>query len=439
MAVALGVIAALAFAASAQAQAWRPVPQSCVSSTGTGGACAPVRAAGGLWRAVVAPGGQHAYGIAYNDHALLIFDRNPTTGKLTQRGAGGCLSETGSGGACTKAKGLGQPGSLVISPDGRQVYVVSQVPGTVATFDRNTATGDLSQKPDLSSCISQDGSSAGTAGVCTDGRGLTSVGALVMSPDGRQLYAGTQPIAILQRNRATGVLTQPAGEAGCIDENQADGCADGHGLRASRQPAVTPDGRSLYMPGNDGNTLTIFDRDPATGLIRQKAGTADCMGLTSLGGQCALDPKLSKVLAIVPAPDSRHVYVSVADGILTYKRAADGRLTSQSCINANGSAGCVEGKHLRYVSYSAMSPDGQTIVAGLELDHGIVLFQRDAATGDLRQVAGADACVTPDGTALVRGAPVANACRRHPAVLADGQMTFVSDGSFIAGARARWT
>ena len=57
MAVALGVIAALAFAASAQAQAWRPVPQSCVSSTGSGGACAQVRAAGGLWRAVVAPGG----------------------------------------------------------------------------------------------------------------------------------------------------------------------------------------------------------------------------------------------------------------------------------------------------------------------------------------------------------------------------------------------
>src|SRR3954451_19042386 len=80
-------MAALALAGSAHAEPWRPVAQSCVSASGSGGACAVGRAAGGLWKAVVAPGGGQAYGIAYDAQSLLIFDRNPATGLLIQRGA----------------------------------------------------------------------------------------------------------------------------------------------------------------------------------------------------------------------------------------------------------------------------------------------------------------------------------------------------------------
>ena len=63
------------------ADPWRPIPQSCVSSTGTGGACAVSATARGLWKVAVAPGGTHAYGIAHESLAIIIFDRDPSTGR----------------------------------------------------------------------------------------------------------------------------------------------------------------------------------------------------------------------------------------------------------------------------------------------------------------------------------------------------------------------
>src|SRR4051812_28515266 len=106
----------LVLAGTAQAGSWRPVAQSCVGFTTTAGACKAIRGGSGAWQIAVAPGGIHAYGIAWGGtdpstsapyatgNALLIFDRNAITGLLTQRGAGGCLSETGSNGACVKAR-----------------------------------------------------------------------------------------------------------------------------------------------------------------------------------------------------------------------------------------------------------------------------------------------------------------------------------------------
>ncbi len=134
------------FTATAQADPWRPVAQSCVSLSSTGGACTVSGSSDGLWKVVVAPGGVHAYGVAYDSQALMIFDRNPSTGALTQRaGAAGCLSESGSG--CTLARGLVAVNSVVISPDGANLYVAAgaggsaTLAGSLAVFDRNPEHG----------------------------------------------------------------------------------------------------------------------------------------------------------------------------------------------------------------------------------------------------------------------------------------------------------
>src|SRR3954447_13006365 len=139
----------LLFAATSRADAWRPTGIACYSAAGLNGQCETVRRGAGLWDVAVAPGGRQAYGISYDDSALLIFDRDPGTGRLTQRGAGGCLSEDGSGGQCVKAKGISHPLKILVSPDGNNVYVGAGTPGGVATFNRNTTTGDLTQDPSL--------------------------------------------------------------------------------------------------------------------------------------------------------------------------------------------------------------------------------------------------------------------------------------------------
>ena len=97
------------------ADPWRPVPQACVSLSGSGGACTVSSAADGLWKVAVAPGGAHAYGIAHESRTILLFDRNPSTGALTQRA---CIGDST---ACGGVRSLGNPNGIVISPDGANV------------------------------------------------------------------------------------------------------------------------------------------------------------------------------------------------------------------------------------------------------------------------------------------------------------------------------
>jgi DNA-binding beta-propeller fold protein YncE len=66
-----------------------------------------------------------------------VFDRDPATGELTQKAATlGCISETGTGGACQKGRGLKEAEGVAVSPDGKNVYVASSGSGAVAIFDR---------------------------------------------------------------------------------------------------------------------------------------------------------------------------------------------------------------------------------------------------------------------------------------------------------------
>ena len=48
----------------------------------------------------------------------------------------------------------------------------------------------------------------------------------------------------------TGAITQPAGTAGCISEDGAGPCVDGHGLNGASSVAVSPDGKSVYVGGD---------------------------------------------------------------------------------------------------------------------------------------------------------------------------------------------
>ena len=76
---------------------------------------------------------------------ITAFSRNPTDGSLVRlRAANGCVTETGSRGACTKGRGIESPRGLAISPDGRNVYTSGFAgrsccrDGDVAAFRRAT-------------------------------------------------------------------------------------------------------------------------------------------------------------------------------------------------------------------------------------------------------------------------------------------------------------
>jgi DNA-binding beta-propeller fold protein YncE len=233
------------------------------------------------------------------------------TGALTQlAGTAGCISDTGSGGACVHGVALTDVWGLTISPDGGHVYAAALTSDAVTVFARNPVTGALTQLAGTAGCVSE----TGTGGACTDGIALDGVDWVAVSPDGQYAYAGTKnsdSVAVFDRDPATGVLTQLAGTAGCVSETGTGGaCADGVALDQVRAVAVSPDGDHLYAVTEFSDAVAAFDRDPGTGQLTQLAGTAGCVSETGTGGACTDGVALDGGHGVTVSPDGDHVYTA---------------------------------------------------------------------------------------------------------------------------------
>jgi DNA-binding beta-propeller fold protein YncE len=211
----------------------------------------------------VSPDGKNVYvGSEWSD-AVVRFNRNTTTGAISQpAGTDGCISETGAG-LCGDGHGLDGPWGLAVSPDGRSIYVASygNYGRAVARLTRDTTTGAISQPAGVAGCISEDGT-----GPCADGHALNAPVDVAISGDGRSVYvasATSHAVVRLNRDLSTGWIAQPPGSAGCISESGTGGdCGDGHALRRPLGVAVSPDGKSVYAAAFFASAVARFSRAP---------------------------------------------------------------------------------------------------------------------------------------------------------------------------------
>jgi DNA-binding beta-propeller fold protein YncE len=234
----------------------------CVSETGAG-PCADGHGIDGAVGVAVSPDGKSVY-VASTGYAVVRFNRNPTTGAITQpAGTAGCISETGAG-PCANGHGLSGASSVAVSPDGKSVYVAANAASNssdgVARLTRNTTTGAITQPAGSAGCVSETGS-----GTCADGHGLDGAYSVVVSADGKSVYLASHAsdaVARLVRNTTTGAVAQPAGSTGCVSETGAGPCADGHGLDGAQSVAVAPGGKSVYLASSVSNAVARFNRAP---------------------------------------------------------------------------------------------------------------------------------------------------------------------------------
>jgi DNA-binding beta-propeller fold protein YncE len=243
----------------------KPGTAGCISDAGTDG-CVDGRGLAYASSVQASPDGDSVYVASGNSDAVAVFDR-AVDGTLTQKpGTAGCISDAGTDG-CADGRALHFALSVVLSPDGENVYVKGS--DGMAVFDRAVG-GALTQKSGAAGCISETGRSdeddPNTAGACTDGTALSSAYALTASPDGASVYlAGSNgTVAVLERAE-DGTVTQPAGTAGCIADDWPVSCAAGTALAGARSVAVSPDGKSAYVAA-DGDfdaigAVAVFDRD----------------------------------------------------------------------------------------------------------------------------------------------------------------------------------
>jgi 6-phosphogluconolactonase (cycloisomerase 2 family) len=186
----------------------------------------------GLADIVVTPGGEHVIAAANGYSTLAVFVRDPMTGTLSFRQ----LVRDGVDGV----DGLGSVRGLAISPDGSYVYTASPSDSAVAVFRRDPTTGWLGLV-----AVERNG----VGGV----RGLSFPTKVVVSPDGKMLYAaanGDNAVSTFARDATTGRLTYM--------ESQTNGENGVEGLMGAFWVAPSSDSRNLYVVGLDGNAVAVF-------------------------------------------------------------------------------------------------------------------------------------------------------------------------------------
>jgi DNA-binding beta-propeller fold protein YncE len=227
----------------------------CITEVPTAG-CATGLALGSPEGMAVSGDGKNVYAATATSEAIVSFTRNPTTGALTQATDGsGCIVAVPVTG-CTTGAQLGGADAVAISPDGASVYVTSLFSKSVTSFTRSSSTGALTQKSGTAGCIVFLRATG-----CSFGRALNAPEGLAISPEGADVYAASYApgtIAVLRRSKKSGTIAQKGRKAGCV--GSVPDCSPARGLSGLGSLVVSPDGRFLYAAASKSNAITVFRR-----------------------------------------------------------------------------------------------------------------------------------------------------------------------------------
>jgi 6-phosphogluconolactonase (cycloisomerase 2 family) len=248
----------------------------------------------------VAVRGTKVYVVGNDDHAVTVFERNGSTGKLIY------LTEARQG--VSNVDGLSDPISVAISPDGHYCYATGSADDAVVTLQY---IGGGYKWLYYKGMVKD-----GVGGV----DGLDYAYAVAVSPDGNYLYATgstDDAVAIFARNSSSGALTY------------VDMVNDVGGLAHPRAVAVSPDGKHVYAVSDyyagsgsdDDNAIAVFARNGGTGKLTFVEYLAD--NVDGADG-------LANAKGVVVSPDGKHVYTTAynddAVGIFG-RNSSTGKLT----------------------------------------------------------------------------------------------------------------
>jgi WD40-like Beta Propeller Repeat len=281
--------------------------------------------------------------------------------------------------------------------------------------------GALTQLPGTSGCIAES-----PEPTCAQATNLTGQPeTIVLSADGRFVYAAAGAGTRIFRRGSSGRLTQLPGTAGCIENTgrrATPGCALVRGVHyAGGVVAIAGDGRTAYASAEAdqgallGPAIVGFHRNPGAGTLTQFDGDPVCIASVRKG-KCVAESNVFALDALL-SRDGRNVYLPLKGLVATFGRdPSTGALTAPApdataCIREPiflpvRARHCATGRALRELSSLVESPDGRFLYA-TSYAGGIAVLRRTAGGGALEQPPGRAGCVATDpplrGCAAARG------------------------------------
>jgi 6-phosphogluconolactonase (cycloisomerase 2 family) len=279
---------------------------------------------------VASPDGHYLYAADNSRGQISIYARNPDTGALWKQSAFGPALN---------------PFLMTISPGGGHLYALAHDGGGLALMRRDPALGLLTMIGTANAPPYPDGDYP-----------LLGAEGMAMSPEGTHLYVTGSyhaVVAVFARDPDTGQL-----EFVELHQDGRDGIS---GMDGPVGIAVSPDGTNVYVAGFYGDTLVVFEREPATGRLRW----VETYHHGTFRGW------LRNAFGLTVSPDGRHVYVVTDRGVSTYRRQQpSGRLVHV--------AGTIDG-----VDHDVwLTADGRHAF-GCGSGSTLVAYTRDSASGAL--------------------------------------------------------
>jgi len=329
--------------------------------------------------AVVSPDGKNVYVASELDNSVAAFIRDTTTGLLTYIQ----ILKDGSGGV----DGLSAAMDIAISNDGKSIYVTGRADDAVAVFARDLTTGSLSFiEMHKDGVEGVDGLNDPWGGIC-------------ISPDDEFLYvtgASDNAIAVFSRNTTTGALS--------FIEKIADGAAGVTNFSFPQDVIISPDGQFLFAAAQSSDAVAVFSRNTISGELTYNMSVAD--GTGSIDG---LDG--ASELAISGNGTNLYVHGRLENAIAVFTiNQSDGSLTFMEFHKSgiDGVSGIGTGYQI------IVSPDDKDLLAVSFSESALAVFSRELTTGALLfktvfkdNISGVDGldgavglAISPDGTSV---------------------------------------
>ena len=322
---------------------------------------------------IVSPDGTRVYVAASDSDALVVYGRDRVTGDLTFIES---LANMGMDAFGNTITGLDGASNVIVSADGRYVYVASELDRTIAFFVKHDGDNQLTF---ISSTVLDVAGNPVNVDLPSD---------MAFIPDGSVLIVTSET-----GNRVDFFEVGGSGDlvfqSSLVDGGRDSGMTTIDGLAGASSIAVSPDGRHMYVTGATDNAIAVFS-EPTEGpemsgfaspLFIQKLANGDMDAslnvVSGLGGASSVEV----------SPDGMHVYVTgeTDSSIAVFSRdSGTGELTFVESLTDSGldsMSNSVE--NLLAPASVSISPEGTIVYVAASGSDAVNLFSRDFFSGAL--------------------------------------------------------